>query len=144
MLPFYHRCNREICYMRKDRYKDRLLTLNLLPINYWLEYLDLIFFFKCKLVDIRINMNNYLSYSDNRTRRYGTLKLLSCKTSLFRDTFFVRIVNLWNAIPDNTKSSSSLFYFSRLKNVFVTDNVRSYKIICPKCRKINAMSVCSC
>ena len=111
--------------MRKDRYKDRLLTLNSLPINYWLEYLELIFFFKCKLVDIRINMNNYLSYSDNRTRRYGTLKLLSCNISLFRDTFFVRIVHLWNAIPDNTKSSSSLVVFKKQLNLFYFSRLNS-------------------
>ena len=27
-------------------YKDRLIKLKLLPLNYWLEYLDLVFFFK--------------------------------------------------------------------------------------------------
>ena len=30
--------DRDLCY------KDRLIKLNLLPLNYWLEYLDLVFF----------------------------------------------------------------------------------------------------
>ena len=30
-------------------YKDRLIALNLLPINYWFEHLHLLYFFKCKL-----------------------------------------------------------------------------------------------
>ena len=112
------------------------------------------FSLKCKSGDIKINIQKYFSYSDNRTRSSGSLKLLSCRTSLFRDSFFVRIVHLWNALPDSIKCISSLillfkkqlksFYFTKLKNVFVTDNVRSYKIICPKCGKINAMSICNC
>ena len=28
-------------------YRDRLIKLRLLPLNYWLEYLDLVFFYKC-------------------------------------------------------------------------------------------------
>ena len=28
-------------------YSDRLIKLRLLPLNYWLEYLDLVFFYKC-------------------------------------------------------------------------------------------------
>ena len=99
--------------------------------------LQFFFLFECKSGDIRINVQKYLSYSDNLTRSSCTLKLLSCRTSLFRDSFFVKIVHLWNALPDSIK-------FTRLKNVFVMDNVRSYKIICPKCRKINAMSICNC
>ena len=45
------RATKVICGKNKLCYKDRLLTLNLLPINYWLEYLDLIFLFKCKIGD---------------------------------------------------------------------------------------------
>ena len=32
---------RDLCY------RDRLIKLKILPLNYWLEYLDLIFFYKC-------------------------------------------------------------------------------------------------
>ena len=32
--------DRDLCF------KDRLIKLNLLPLNYWLEYLDLVFFYK--------------------------------------------------------------------------------------------------
>ena len=41
------RATRFICKNSELSYKDRLLNLNLLPINYWLEYLDLLFFYKC-------------------------------------------------------------------------------------------------
>ena len=39
-------------------YRDRLIMLRLLPLNYWLEYLDLVFFYKClnNLVDLPLNL----------------------------------------------------------------------------------------
>ena len=50
--------SRFVCKNHELSYKDRLTSLNLLPINYWLEYLDILFFFKCKLGYI----NNYVSF----------------------------------------------------------------------------------
>ena len=38
--------DRDLCY------KDRLIKLNLLPLNYWLEYLDLVFFYKSLKGDV--------------------------------------------------------------------------------------------
>ena len=38
--------DRDLCY------KDRLIKLHLLPLNYWLEYLDLIFFYKSLKGDV--------------------------------------------------------------------------------------------
>ena len=65
----------------------------------------------------------------------------------------VRLANLWNAIPDSIKSQTSMssfknklkyFFVERLKIVFDGDNIRSYKLICPKCRRVNPMTICSC
>ena len=53
-------------------------------------------------------------------------------------------------IPDDIKSSISLitfeqklknFYLERLGMVFEQDNVRTYKLICVKCRSINILVV---
>jgi hypothetical protein len=41
-----------ICKNTELSYRNRLLNLNLLPINYWLEYLDLIFSLSVKLVQL--------------------------------------------------------------------------------------------
>ena len=45
-------------------YKDRLIKLKLLPLNYWLEYLDLVFFFKYLHghVDLTRSFNYYFSF----------------------------------------------------------------------------------
>ena len=39
-----------------ETYKDRLITLKLLPITYWHEYLDIMFFFKA--------INNFVTISN--------------------------------------------------------------------------------
>jgi hypothetical protein len=150
------RATRFICKNNELSYKDRLISLNLLPINYWIEYLDLLFFFKCKLGSINLSLENYVSFCTGRSRR-GTagcfLNTLNAKTSLFRNSFFVRISNLWNALPFDLKSESDMnsfkkklksFYFSRLRTVFMPDDTRSYKLICCTCRKINSLTACCC
>ena len=43
-------------------YKDRLITLNLVPINYWFEYLHLLYFFKCKLGYNEFCLDRYWFY----------------------------------------------------------------------------------
>ena len=62
----------------------------------------------------------------------GTFRVLITIDSFLEIHFFVRIVHLWNALPDSIKCISSLnlfkkqlksYCFTRLKNVFVTDNV---------------------
>ena len=74
-------------------------------------------------------------------------------TSTFRDYYFNRIVNLWNNIPNDVRQAESIdsfkrklksFYFKRLFNVFGGDNFRTFKIICPKCRRVNTLTACTC
>ena len=51
-------------------YRDRLIKLRLLPLNYWLEYLDLVFFYKClnNMVDFTFEFDHYFSFVQGRTR----------------------------------------------------------------------------
>ena len=139
-------------------YRDRLIKLRLLPLNYWFEYLDLVFFYKClnNLVDFTFEFDRYFSFVQGRTRRANTahcLKTNYAHTSLFRNYFFNRITIIWNGIPENIKVANSLrsfkrqlksFYFKRLYNVFDGDNARSFKIICPKCHRVNILKACFC
>ena len=84
-----------ICKLSKTdhySYRDRLVQLNLLPLSYWLEYLDLVFFFKCKSDDNSIKLDKYMSSCPGTSRRsstglYRRLKSIP-KTSTFRDSLF--------------------------------------------------------
>ena len=125
-------------------------------INNWLEYLDLLFFYKCKSGIIQLNLENYVKYCNSKSRRGSSglyLRTAYFKTSLFRDSFFIRLSNIWNAVPCDIKAETTLssfkaklksFYFVRLYQIFDGDNVRTFKLICPKGRKVNIFSVCSC
>ena len=69
-------------------YRDRLMMLRLLPLNYWLEYLDLVFFYKClnNLVDFTFEFDHYFSFVQGHMCRANTahcLKTNYAHTSLF-------------------------------------------------------------
>jgi len=60
---------------------------------------------------------------------------------------------IWNSLPENIKDSDTIssfksklksFYFTRLLNVFDGDNFCSFKLICPKCHRVNIFFVCTC
>ena len=98
--------------------------INLLPLNYWLEYLDLVFFFKCLHghVDLTRSFNYYFSFVTSRTRQGCSglnVQITNNRTSTFRDFYFSRIVNLWNNIPNDVTQAESIDSFKReLKSSF--------------------------
>ena len=149
------RSSRFICKNSESSYKDRPLNLNLLPNNYWLEYLDLLFFYKCISGLIDINLDNLVQFCSGRARWGSSGLFLNSKTantSLFRNSFFIGITNLWNAkliairsevdiVPFKKKLKS--FIYNRLSSVFNQDDIHSYKLVCPKCRHGNNAICCS-
>ena len=114
-------------------YRERLIKLRVLLLNYWLEYWDLVFFYKClnNLVDFTFEFDHYFSFVQGRTYHANTahcVKTNCAHTSLFRDYFFNIITIIWNGIPEDIKVANSLHsfkrqfkssYFKRLYNVFV-------------------------
>ena len=103
-------------------YRDCLIKLRLLLLNYWLEYLDLVFFYKC----LNNMVDHYFSFVQGRTRRANAAHRVKTNytcTSLFRDYFFIRIAIIWIGIPEDIKVATTLssfkrelksFYFKRL------------------------------
>ena len=137
-------------------YKERLVKLNLLPLSYWFEYLDLVYFFKCQLKLNNIELSNYvtpcsLSSRPTRSTTSKDFRPNSCKTSTYRDSFFNRVIILWNSLPFNIKSSNSVssfknllraHYSTLLLSTFDPDRIRTYKTICSKCRATSITTVC--
>ena len=139
----------------RPNYKTRLIALNLLPISYWLECRDLCFAFRCINGLLNVQFDKYIQISSGRTRSSGeNLNLYPIhryRTSLFRDSFFNRIVKLWNSLPLQTRKSltfnsfkTNLYkhYFSKLHNIFYTDKLNTWKTICPYCRSVHRPSCC--
>ena len=110
--------------------------------NYWLEYLDLVFFYKSSKGDVIFarHFDEYFFFLRGRNRRAISelyLKTNRTRTSHFRDVFFNRITILWNSFPDGIKLATSLdsfkrklksFFFWRLYYVFGGNNFRSDKM----------------
>lgn len=97
--------------------------------NSWLECLVFVFY---------LSVNKELSrqyYRINTKITNHYILKLKTRTSLFTVLYFVRIVHLWNVIRVVgifLKKQFKIFDFYRLNNLFVTETVRSYKIISSK------------
>ena len=59
---------RDLCY------SDRLIKLKLLPLNYWPEYLDIVFFYECMKRDVIFarHSDEYFSFLRGCSRRAST------------------------------------------------------------------------
>ena len=82
-------------------YRDRLLTLKLLPLTFDRELKDLVFFYKCLNGFTDLNVSDFVSFvSHGRTRlsNFYNLKTPVCNTSTFQASYFNRIAKLWNYI----------------------------------------------
>jgi hypothetical protein len=127
-------------------YVGRLKKLNLIPLSYWHEIKDIIFLYKCKYGMYEIDINQYITQPLHHSTRSssGDLRPNLCKTSLFRNSYFNRIVFLWNNLPSDIKSSNSsvailksklyIFYTKKLNSTFDVDRPRRWKSVCSKCR----------
>ena len=139
----------------RPSYKSRLIYLNLLPISYWLECCDLFFFCKSLHGAYNFPLNNFISFATGNTRSATNLNLRpkSFRTSLFRDSFFDRIVPLWNNLSVLIRQSPIFlsfktnlpvykYYFCKLNSDFDTDRIRTWKTVCPHCRSTNSLLCC--
>ena len=112
-----------------------------MPISYWLEIKDLIFFFKCKQGLYDLDISSFVTFSSNRSSRTRSskdnlLQVNPCKTSLFRNSFFNRIVFLWNNLSPIIRNSSSVssfkfqlhsHYSSQVDSSFDVNRMRTWK-----------------
>ena len=140
----------------ESSYSDRLKKLNLIPISYWLEIKDIVFYYKCKAGLYDLDIDKYIERPCHRSTRSSTGDFLRpnlCRTTLFRNSYFNRIVYLWNSLPSDIKSSSSVisyilkaklyeYYFNKLITVFDADRCRTWKTLCSNCRSLQ-INCCS-
>ena len=83
-------------------YKDRLLSLGLLPLMHWLEIQDLLFLVRCfRDPTDNFDITSYVSFSTASTRSCDSHNLhhKCSRTSTTCHFYFNRIVRLWNSFP---------------------------------------------
>ena len=134
-------------------YKERLIKLNLLPVSYWHEIRDLVFFFKVINGIYNIDITEFVQPKIiiRSTRHSCSLDYqpLKCRTSLFQRSYFNRTVKLWNSLSSSIRTLPSVnafkaalvkHYKKALIETFDQDNVYTWKSLCPKCYSIRNLS----
>ena len=92
-------------------YKERLLSLNLLPLSYDREIKDLTFFYKALFGFVNVDLSNFVSFVNHgRTRlSRSSDKILQtplCKTTTFQSSYYNRIVKIWNTVTQKVSPES--------------------------------------
>ena len=131
--------------------KERLISLDLLPISYWHEFLDLMFFFKAisefvlvssDVLPEQVNLSRVTRSSADKS--VMTFRPRQCnKTSTYQRSFFIRTPRTYNTLPDALrekdlsltlfKSKLPQYYHDAVKNVYDINDPRTRKSVCLKC-----------
>ena len=83
-------------------YSKTLIDLNLLPISYWHEYMDMLFFYKANnrilfLSDETLPKERETTRSEDPSCSKYEIK--KCKTSTYQQSFTVRSARIWDTLP---------------------------------------------
>jgi hypothetical protein len=128
-----------------SNYKDRLITLNLLPLMYWYALQSIIFLIKCLQSPDHNCMNNFdfVQFLSSTTRFASQHKLLVKyrRSSKARHFYFVRIAHLWNALPPINlqlplhaiKTQLINYFRNHFRTKFNLASLCSFPFVCPCC-----------
>ena len=103
----------KLLYSSNISYKSRLQTLNLIPIFYWHELLDLTFFFKLTHGLVNVNSSvlpevlKYGRRTRSSTSNVNKYIIKKCKTTTYQKSFLIRTSRIWNCLADELDLSSS-------------------------------------
>ena len=136
------RATKFIVYDSSLSYRERLISLNLMPLMYFYEYIDLVLLVhSLKYPDASFDITSYIKFSSLNTRSNSKAKLLFhyAPSNASRHYYFNRIPRLWNALPpiDLTQSFSTIkmkireILWSHFLDHFDTDDYCTYHVICP-------------
>ena len=124
-------------------YNQRLAKLDLIPLCYWHEFLDMMFFFKCINGIIIIN-NDIMPKTQNRER---TTRSADPECLLF---ILTRSARVWNVLPKDLTNINTTFnqfknglynyYKLALTNIYNADDPRTWKSVCLTCNNSRNLS----
>ena len=125
------------------------MSVNLLPVCYWHELLDLVYFYKAthNMIHLDPSVVPFVRECARRTRISVTSSQSfvpkKCRTSTFQKSFFIRTTRIWNLLItrldldnvtfENFKSVLYGYYSQALAMNYDPDSPRSLKSVCLKC-----------
>ena len=107
-------------------YRERLVNLNLLPLDYRREISDVLLVFKSRNGFISTDIRKYLRTFEPcyRTRKYDPDNfnlIYEYNQDYYRESYFIRSAKLWNLLPSSTKAINSFSSFkSSLINIYLS------------------------
>ena len=107
-------------------YKQRLIKLSLLPLEYRRQIRDLIFLFKIRTGLLDIDHSCFLKQTTSsryNTRNFSYLNyhVRLARQDYFKYSYFLRVTVLWNDLPQDLKCITLLTTFKReIINFFKT------------------------
>ena len=143
-------------FMCSESYRDRLITLELMPLSYWHEYMDLVFFYKA--------INGLVVISEDvlpkpiiptRVTRSSSASELSfrspkCRTRTFQRSYITRVTRAWNCLPTDLrqpnlslstfKSLLRQYYSKALHSCFDAEDTRTWRSICLNCNSCRSLT----
>ena len=135
--------------MRNISCKERIISVNLLPVCYWYEWPDPVYFYKAThhMIHLDLSVVPFVRECAWRTRLSVTSSQSfvpkKCRTSTFQKSFFIRTTRICNVLItrldldnvtfENFKSVLYGYYSRALAINYDPDSPRSFKSICLKC-----------
>ena len=90
-------------------YSERLEYLGWPTLNSRREFLSLVQLFKFINGFSRVDLCNYLTFSNSRTRSTNNVKIWTpyARTNILKNSFWYKYIKIWNDLPNDIISSSS-------------------------------------
>ena len=122
-------------------YRQRLEQLHMLPLMYIYELNDLMFLIKTlKFPSSHFDISQYIQFVNHSTRAASAHKLSHhSATSSYHNSYFKRIIRLWNSMPvlDLTLSLDSIkiqlikYLWTNFTVNFISDSPCTFHLLCP-------------
>ena len=111
-------------YPQDLNYADRLIKIKMLPLEFRRDISDLCLVFKSRNGAITTDVNNFINtYKPGyKSRNYDENNynlILKHRQDYFRNSFFIRSVELWNLLQNLTNSAAR--WFSQPNNLLTND-----------------------
>ena len=105
-------------------YKIRFQLTNLLPISYWHEFLDIVFFYKAVnnlvFIDSEVLPVTQQSTRSTRSSSINSITYIPkrSRTVTYQSSFFIRVCRTWNVLPAELRRHES--HLSSFFQTFIT------------------------
>ena len=130
-------------------YMDRLKSLDLLPLTFWQEYLDMVFFFEIIHGLVSVDPSIIPKARITRPTRFsssGAIKFVepNCQTVTYQKSNIIRCIRVWNVFADelnlrinalNDFKQAIVEYYKTALSNYDCENPRTFKSVYLKCNK---------